>query len=80
MFLFYFKVFLKVAEEADAEEEGTEYFYCCSAFTTNRLRCVVLRRNKIVCVTAFSPDKFSVDLTKTCGMRDSRENEAGMRD
>lgn len=26
MFLFYFKVFLKVAEEADAEEEGTTYF------------------------------------------------------
>ena len=61
--------------------------YCCSAFTTNRLRCVVLRGNKIVCVTAFSPDKLSVDLTKTCGMRDagcgmrdSRENEVGIRD
>lgn len=26
VFLFYFKVFLKVAEEADAEEEGTKYF------------------------------------------------------
>lgn len=66
---------MKVAEEADAEEEGTEYFCPIVVqlllLTGYYLRCVVLRGKKIVCVTTFSPDKFSVDLTKTCGMRDA---------